>query len=143
MNKLRMILIMAFVVMSISAFSQNNLKGEYTKLIQGTWKVDSLEIGSFNLSPEYEEIVRQKMPEIIAMTEVQFNSRKKYLKKGFEGTKEGTWSISDDGEFVLVKLNGETKVSKTRIIKLTDDKMILAPEDANSANSKAYMYKVK
>jgi RNA-binding protein YlmH len=143
MNKLRMILIMAFVVLSISAFSQNNLKGEYTKLIQGTWKVDSLEIGSFNLSPEYEEIVRQKMPEIIAMTEVQFNSRKKYLKKGFEGTKEGTWSISDDGEFVLVKLNGETKVSKTRIIKLTDEKMILAPEDANSANSKAYMYKVK
>ncbi|MBN2777667.1 MAG: lipocalin family protein [Bacteroidales bacterium] len=143
MNKIRMIMIMAFVVLSISAFAQNNLKGEYTKLIQGTWKVDSLEIGSFNLSPEYEEIVRQKMPEIIAMTEVQFNSRKKYLKKGFEGTKEGTWSISDDGQFVLVKLNGETKVSKTRIIKLTDEKMILAPEEANSANSKAYMYKAK
>ncbi|MEJ5268478.1 MAG: hypothetical protein WHW07_11830, partial [Bacteroidales bacterium] len=60
-----------------------------------------------------------------------------------EGEKHGAWSISTDGKYVLVKLDGETKVEKTLIISLTNDRLILAPDDPTATNSKAYMYKVK
>ncbi len=143
MNKLNFLLSLIFISIATIGFSQKNLKSEYAKMLKGTWKVDSMDIGNFNLSPEYEEIVRQKLPEIIAKTEVQFKSGNKYYKKGFEGEREGTWSISDNGQFILVKLNGDSKISKTKIIELSDTKLILAPEDPNSANSKAYMYKAK
>jgi hypothetical protein len=143
MNKMKILLGMFFLISASLVFGQKNIKSEYTKMLQGTWKVDSLEIGSFNLSPEYEEIVRQKMPEIIAMTEVQFSARKKYYKRGFEGETEGNWEVSKDGEFIIVKQKNEAKLSKTRIIKITEDKLIIAPEDPSSANSKAYLYKVK
>ncbi|PLX07140.1 MAG: hypothetical protein C0596_12150 [Marinilabiliales bacterium] len=141
MNSRKTLALLALIFVSTLAFSQN-LKKDYIKMLEGTWKVDSLEIGSFNLSPEYEEIVRQKMPEIIAMTEVQFKSRKRYYKKGFEGETEGTWDVSNDGKFILVKINGESKITKTRIIEISDEKLIIAPEDPNSANSRAFMYKV-
>ncbi len=143
MSKKGILTICTILFLGVVAFSQNNIKKEYAKMLQGTWKVDSLEIGSLNLSPEYEEIIRQKLPEIIAITEVQFKSHKKYYKRGFEGEKEGNWDVSADGEFILLKLNGESKVSKTRIVSITDDKLIIAPEDPNSANSRAYMYKTK
>ncbi|MDD4150692.1 MAG: lipocalin family protein [Bacteroidales bacterium] len=143
MNKLNFLLSILFIAIATISFSQKDIKSEYSKMLKGTWKVDSLDISSINLSPEYEEIVRQKMPEIIAITEVQFKSGNKYYKKGFEGEREGTWSVSDNGEFILLKLNGDSKISKTRIVKLTEDKLILAPEEPSSVNSKAYMYKAK
>ncbi|MDD2634379.1 MAG: lipocalin family protein [Bacteroidales bacterium] len=143
MNKLKFLLSLIFISIAILSFSQKNIKSEYAKMLKGTWKVDSMDIGNFNLSPEYEAIVRQKLPDIIAKTEVQFKSGNKYYKKGFEGEREGTWSISDNGHFILVKLKGDSKISKTKIIELNDTKLILAPEETSSANSKAYMYKVK
>lgn len=142
MKKIKYILIVACILVSASAFSQNT-KDECEKMIEGTWKVDSLDIGSFNLSPQYAEIVKQKLPEIIESTEVVFGKRKKYKKTGFEGETTGTWSISKDGAYVLVKLDGDSKVTKTKIVKLTDEKLIIAPDNEDSANSRAYMYKVK
>lgn len=133
-------IIILFAVVNV--FSQD-LKTLNTKQIVGVWKVDSLEIGSFNLSPQYEAIVRDKMPEIIAMTEIKFLANKKYSKKGFDGTSEGNWSISKDGTQVLIKLDGSNDVSITKIIKLTDKKLVIAPDNENSANSKAYLYKVE
>lgn len=141
MKKIKYLLIAVSILVSASAFSQN-IKSDYEKKILGSWKVDSLDIGSFNLSPEYAEIVKEKLPQIIAMTQVEFGKKKKYHKTGFDGETKGTWSISKDGAFVLIKLDGESKVSKTKIIKLTDDKLIIAPDNEESANSKAYMYKV-
>lgn len=125
-----------------AAFSQD-LQASYTKMIVGTWKVDSLELGNLKLSPEYQKIVKEKMAEIIATTEVKFSSNKKYLKKGMEGTTEGIWSISKDGQHILIKTNGKSEVSKSIIISITNDKLIMAPDDPNAVNSKAYMYKVK
>lgn len=142
MNRKILLVTIVMLVITGSVFSQN-LKSQYTKNIVGTWKVDSLDIGSFNLSPQYEALLRDKMPEIIAMTEVKFTSGKKYHKKGFEGETEGTWDISKDGAYILVKLNGESKVTRTKIVMLTEDKMIMAPDDENAVNSKAYLYKVK
>jgi len=142
MNRKFFLIAVIVMLTGLSAHSQN-LKADYTKKIVGTWKVDSLEIGNFNLSPEYEAIIKQKMPEIIAMTEVRFNSNKKYYKQGMEGTTEGTWEISKDGVYVLVKLNGESTISRTKIITLTDSKLIMSPDDENATNSKAYLYKVK
>jgi len=141
MNKKSFLALVVLVFLSTIAFSQQNVKKDYIKLLQGTWKVDSLEIGSFNLSPQYEEIVRQKMPEIIANTEVQFNPRKRYYKRGFEGETEGTWDVSDDGKYILVKLNGESGITKTKIVSISEDKLVIAPDDPKSANSRAYMYK--
>lgn len=123
-----------------SVFSQN-LQKKYSELIIGTWKIDSLDINSYKLSPEYETLVRQKMPEFIEHIEIQFLKNNIYHKKGNEGEKKGTWSISEDGKYVLVKIDGETKVSKTAIVKLTEDKLIIAPENPNSINSHAYLYK--
>ncbi len=142
MNKKFLFGTIVLLMISASAFTQN-LKSDYSKKIVGTWKVDSLEIGNFNLSPQYEAMLREKMPEIIAMTEVRFTSNKKYYKQGFEGTTEGTWDISKDGTYVLVKLNGESNVTRTKIVSLTDTKLIMAPDDENAANSKAYLYKVQ
>ncbi|HOZ29827.1 MAG TPA: lipocalin family protein [Bacteroidales bacterium] len=139
----QIILIIATIIISYGNIFSQNLKSEYTKMIVGTWKVDSLEIGSFNLSPQYEEMIRQKMPEIIAMTEVRFMSNKKYFKQGFEGTTEGRWDISQDGQFIIVKSNNSSDVSRTKIVSLTNDKLIMAPDDENSVNSKAYLYKVQ
>lgn len=138
-----LLILTAGLLISISAFSQQDIKSEYTNLIIGTWKLDSIDMGSFNLSPEYAEIVKQKLPEIIAMTEVEFAKRKKYYKKGFDGEVQGKWSISNDGAFVLIVLDGETAVTKTKILELTEDKLIIAPDNDESANSKAYMYRVK
>jgi hypothetical protein len=142
MTKIKFLLIGISIFIFANAFSQSrNLKAEYTKLIVGTWKVDSLEIGSFNLSPEYQEIVKQKLPEIIANTEVVFKANKDYSKKGFEGSTSGKWEISKDGDYVLVKLDGSGTVSRTKIISLTSTKMVMAPDDENSANSRAFLYK--
>ncbi|MDD3739764.1 MAG: lipocalin family protein [Bacteroidales bacterium] len=137
------LIISTILLISTGNLISQNLRSEYTQKIVGTWKVDSLEIGSFNLSPQYEEIVRQKMPEIIAMTEVRFMSNKKYFKQGFEGTTEGHWDISKDGQYIIVKSDGSSEVSRTKIISLTNDKLIMAPDDENAANSKAYLYKVQ
>lgn len=136
------ITVIILLIITGSAFAQDK-QASYTKMIVGTWKVDSLELGSLKLSAEYEKIVKDKMVEIIATTEVKFSSNKKYLKKGMEGTTEGTWSISKDGQYVLIKQNGKADISKSVIVSITDEKLIMAPDDPNSANSKAYMYKVK
>ncbi|HNQ69016.1 MAG TPA: lipocalin family protein [Bacteroidales bacterium] len=141
--KKAVLIISTILLISCGNLISQNLRSEYTQKIVGTWKVDSLEIGSFNLSPQYEEIVRQKMPEIIAMTEVKFMSNKKYYKQGFEGTTEGHWDISKDGQYIIVKSDGSSEVSRTKIISLTNDKLIMAPDDENSVNSKAYLYKVQ
>ena len=142
MKKFIAVFLTILAISSGNLFSQN-LKSEYSQKIVGTWKVDSLEIGSFNLSPQYEEIVRQKMPGIIAMTEVRFMSNKKYFKQGFEGTTEGRWEISKDGQFIIVKTEGSSEVSRTKIVSLTNEKLIMAPDDENAVNSKAYLYKVQ
>lgn len=142
MKKIILITSAIMLICFANLYSQN-LKTEYTQKIVGTWKVDSLEIGNFNLSPQYEEIVRQKMPEIIAMTEVRFMSNKKYFKQGFEGTTEGHWDISKDGQFIIVKTDGSSDVTRTKIVLLTNDKLIMAPDNEDSANSKAYLYKVQ
>jgi hypothetical protein len=141
--KQKLFISLAILMLSVMAANAQNLQSSYSKMIVGTWKVDSLELGSLKLSPEYEKMIREKMPEIIAMTEVKFSSNKKYYKKGMEGVTEGTWSISKDGQYVLVKFQGETEVTKTKIVSLTNEKLIMAPDDPNAVNSKAYMYKVK
>lgn len=140
--KTRGFLYLVFFVTALNLNAQN-LKKQYSEMIVGTWKIDSLEIGNYKLSPEYEALVRQKLPEIIESTEVVFSKNKKYTKKGIEGVKTGTWDISSDAKYVLVKLDGETKVSKTVIVQLNDNKLIMAPDDPNSVNSKVYMYKSK
>jgi hypothetical protein len=141
--KQKLFISLAILMLSAMAANAQNLQSSYSKMIVGTWKVDSLELGSLQLSPEYEKLIKERMPEIIAMTEVRFSANKKYYKKGMEGVTEGTWSISKDGQYVLVKAQGESEVSKTKIVSLTNDKMIMAPDDPNAVNSKAYMYKVK
>ncbi len=142
MKKKLLLITTILLIVCGTTFSQN-VKTQYVKDIVGTWKVDSLDIGSFNLSPQYEVILREKMPEIIAQTEVIFTDNKKYFKQGFEGKTQGSWDISKDGAYILVKLDGEAKVTRTKIVKLTSDKMIMAPDDENAVNSKAYLYKVK
>lgn len=74
------ITVIILLIITGSAFAQDK-QASYTKMIVGTWKVDSLELGSLKLSAEYEKIVKDKMVEIIATTEVKFSSNKKYLKK--------------------------------------------------------------
>lgn len=134
----------AFLIVSTTQITiSQNVKKLYSDYLVGTWKLDSLEFGNYNLAPQYQEMIKQKLPEIMEKTEVTFTKDKRYFKKGIEGEKHGAWSISTDGKYVLVKLDGETKVEKTLIISLTNDRLILAPDDPTATNSKAYMYKVK
>ncbi|MDY0314913.1 MAG: hypothetical protein RBR32_07535 [Bacteroidales bacterium] len=142
MKKVLFLLLSLVFAFSTSLFSQN-LEAKNSKMIVGKWKVDSLDIGDFQLSPQYEYILKEKLPQIIESTEVHFYPNKKYFKKGLEGTIEGKWSVSKDGQFVSVKTKGKDKEDKTKIISLTEDKLIIAPEDPNAANSKVYLYKVK
>ncbi len=50
-------------MLSAMAANSQNLQSSYSKMIVGTWKVDSLELGSLKLSPEYEKIIKERMPE--------------------------------------------------------------------------------
>ncbi len=140
--KLKSLLLICVALFFTSALFSQNQKKDFEKFIVGKWKVDSLEIGNFNLAPQYEAIIKEKLPQIIESTEVIFYPNKKYYKKGFEGTTEGTWTMSKDGQYISVKIKGKDKEDRTKVILLTNNKLILAPDDENAVNSKAYMYKV-
>jgi len=129
-------------IFSINSFAQN-VGANNSKMIIGKWKIDSLDVGDSPLAVQYKQIVEEKMAQIIETTEVLFYPNKKYLKKGFDGTTEGTWRISKDGQYVSVKIKGRDKEDRTKIISITDDKLIIAPDDPNAVNAKVYMYKAK
>ncbi|HOE39917.1 MAG TPA: lipocalin family protein [Bacteroidales bacterium] len=129
-------------IFSVNSFAQN-VGANNSKMIIGKWKIDSLDVGDSPLAVQYKQIVEEKMAQIIETTEVLFYPNKKYLKKGFDGTTEGTWRISKDGQYVSVKIKGRDKEDRTKIISITDDKLIIAPDDPNAVNAKVYMYKAK
>ncbi len=80
----RMIKFLVFVFLIVStmqiAISQN-LKKQYSDYLVGTWKLDSLEFGNYNLAPQYQEMIKQKLPDIMEKTEVTFTKDKRYYKK--------------------------------------------------------------
>ncbi len=135
------ILILLTACFSIHSFAQKNIQKKYTNLLEGTWLVDSLELGDLNLTPEYRKIVQEKLREVIDKTQIQFNPGQKYHKDGVKISEDGTWSVSPDGKYIIIKLEGSSERSKSKIIEISEKKLIIAPENPESTNSKVYLYK--
>lgn len=139
--------ILSFVIIVILSsynfiFSQDKFL-EYNKNIQGTWKVDSMDMGSANIPADYMALVKQRLPAMIAAIEIKFLPNKKYFKKGINSNSEGSWDISADAKYILIREGDTAKFSKTKIIFLNEDKLIMAPVEDKAVNNKVYLYKVK
>ncbi|MDR2836576.1 MAG: hypothetical protein LBV69_10375 [Bacteroidales bacterium] len=141
---LKISFIISILSITLNAIAQKEeIQEKYEKMMIGTWKVDSLELKLANLAPEYQEFAREKTKQIIPTIEISISEDHKYSMKGMPGVKNGIWGISKDGKLLNVKPIDNKPIEKSKIISLTEDKMIIQPLNPNSGNSKAYLYKVK
>lgn len=146
-NLIITLLIAIFIIISKITMSQNeNIYDKYSRLIVGTWKVDSLSINKQvleNMADDFKALAKQKLKEIVPNVEINVTSDKKWTTKGFPSLSSGVWEISKDGTTLSVKPLNDGPIQKSKIISITENKMIIEPINEKSINSAVYLYKVK
>ena len=120
---------------------EDNLIENYNNYLVGTWRLDTMEIKGAEIPPEYLPIIIEQYNKMKEKSRFIFDNDFKYTSIGTQSTKNGTWRISDDSRFILVKIDGNENEEKSRIIKLSSDSLIMAPTNQNSSNSTIYLYK--
>jgi hypothetical protein len=120
---------------------EDNLTENYNNYLVGTWRLDTMEIKGAEIPPEYLPIIIEQYNKMKEKSRFIFDNDFKYTSIGTQTTKNGTWRISDDSRFILVKIEGSENEEKSRIIKLTSDSLVMAPTNQNSSNSTIYLYK--
>lgn len=120
---------------------QVSKKSEYSKLLVGTWKLDNMEFKDSNIPEEYLDLLMKKYEEIKDSIVFVFNEDKTYFSKGIGASKTGVWQVAEDGKYVIVTIDGKSEGEKTRILKITNNELIMAPMQEHSTNSKFTLYR--
>jgi len=142
MKKITLGFLLIINLLNLNAQAKKELN-KFEKMLVATWKVDSISIPMNNLAPEYQALAKQKMQEILPNIELIISSDQKYSMKGWTGVKDGIWTISKDGQILSVKPLDDKPVEKTKVILLTDEKLILESLNDKAKSTKIYFYKIK
>ncbi|HOY39901.1 MAG TPA: lipocalin family protein, partial [Bacteroidales bacterium] len=90
---------------------------------------------------DYKELYDQKFRELKDSTVFYFRNDYTYERVAKGQSTKGTWSISNDGTLVIVKMIGKEAEEKSRILELTKTNLVMSPM-SESSNSKVVMHKV-
>jgi len=145
MKKSLFIIILIYIFASSIGYTQNKAKSDLCvyneKLMVGTWKMDTIYLKeNINLG-DYKELYDQKFRELKDSTVFYFRNDYTYERVAKGQSTKGTWSISNDGTLIIVKMIGKEAEEKSRILELTKTNLVMSPM-SESSNSKVVMHKV-
>ncbi len=114
-----------------------------TKLIEGTWQLDSLYIGGQDLPEPLLRKVYEKMNENKQFTTYYFGEDGKYVNATKAKTTEGKWELSQSGDTLRLILPDKTIVNK--ILHISEDSLDIEPQDDTKEveNGKIFMVRQK
>ncbi len=110
-----------------------------TKLIEGTWQLDSMYIGGQELPEPLLRKVYEKMNETKQYTTYYFGEDGKYVNATKTKTIEGKWELSSTGDTLTLILPDKTIVNK--ILHIDTDSLAIEPQDETKGveNGKIFM----
>ena len=113
------------------------------KLIEGTWRLDSLYIGGQELPEPLLRKVYEKMNENKQYTTYYFGEDGKYVNATKTNTTEGTWSLSQSGDTLTLILPDKTIINK--ILHIDENSFAIEPQDGTKGveNSRIFMVRPK
>lgn len=144
MKTIKFYTLIVILFFSVNVFAQQGKKqAEYSQMLVGTWKIDTMEIKDFQVPPEYLPLIIDRYNKMKENAFFQFNEDKTYHSEGIGGLSKGQWKLSNDAKFIIVTLAETGKEEKSQILQLTEKQLIMAPVQQNSSNSKVTLFKVQ
>lgn len=141
MKKTQLILlILLSSVMTINA--QTNLQKTNTKLLQGTWKIDTMYLET-DLSEVTMALYAKRFKEIKENTRFVFSKTGEYKKISSKKDKLGKWEINSNGRTIIINFNDSDEISRTSIRELTNNKLVMVPLNKMAQNTKVELSKLK
>lgn len=143
MKKIYTVLILISIVFfAISTYSQNaNKQVENTKMLIGTWKLDTMKFENFEFPEEYLPLVQERYQQMKDSTLFIFNEDRTYFSSGVNAESHGTWRITSDGKYILVRIKGSEKEEKSKIKSISNSKLIMIPMQESASNSEFILKK--
>lgn len=143
MKKIKFLSLIILVFVTSIVYSQQSKKQtEFSEMLIGSWKLDTMEIKDFQVPEEMMPFVTERYNKMKEEALFVFNEDFTYFSKGLGSEMKGVWSISRNGKYIIVSIEGREKEERTEIISITPVQLIMTPAQSSSSNSKFTLSKI-
>lgn len=142
-NTMKYLLVFCLAILCIKpAFNQeSSISAKYTEFLIGKWKLDTVQINTADIPKEFIPLLKERVVKMQKTAEFIFTEDNIYRTKGIGQNIPGVWRISEEGEYILIKLDTRDVEEKTKIVEISEDRLIMAPTEGESSNSTFTLYK--
>lgn len=142
--KTKLILFVILTTLSYSVLSQQaNKQVEYSKMLIGTWKLDTMKFENFSFPEEYLPIIQERYQQMKDSSIFVFNEDRTYFSRGVNSHTKGSWRITGDGKYILVRIEGKDREERSQIKSISNEKLIMIPMQESASNSKFILKKAE
>ncbi len=144
MKKKRILLLLMLTLCTSVLFAQQNRKQvEFSQMLIGSWQLDTMEIKDFQVPEEMMPFLTERYNKMKEESLFVFNEDFTYFSTGMGSDIKGTWSISKNGKFIIISIEGREKEERTEILSISSSRLVMAPAQAGSTNSTFTLSKIR
>ena len=114
---------------------QSQTKSTNVNELSGTWCIDTMYI-DVEMTEQMLEVYTERFCEIKKTTQFVFKEDGEYLKVSKDAPRNGRWEVTENGELLTLKFEGNGEETRLRVNYLDKDHVVFYPQGKNEKTEK-------